>query len=306
MTLEFTPYAKGFGRGPPSAGPSMGLRPVPVAEWLARSPGHAAYKRAKRQRLAALGSVGFQALPGSEPAQAEALRVVGAHCGSPLDDRRRVPTGALARAAFLVEEDLCLMSQCGAAEAEYRLVAGSVASPSYWRLADKLGQELLDIHDPVPALRSRIGQAMRRFFRQLPPGRVYLRGNWFIHASGEPFRTPEDASPGAATVPAGVDGLYLRCERQTLRRLPETGTILFAIRVYLNKVTELASQPALAADVLDAFADRDALIYRTRAVPDHRAALVEWLRGVATNGGASRPVACGKPDRRAGGERELR
>ena len=261
----------------------MGLRHVAVAEWLARSLDRAAYKRAKRQRLSALGCVCFRALPGSEPAQAEALRMVRAHLGHPENAGPPTPGAPLAQAARLVEEDLCLMAPHGGGEAQYRLVAGSVASPSYWRLADKIGQELLDIHDPVPALRSRIGQAMRRFFRQLPPSRVYLRGNWFVHASGEPFRTPQDARPCAASGPVGVHDLYLRCERQTLRRLPESSAIVFAIRVYLNKVTELASHPALAADVLDALADPSALTYRTQAVPNHREALMEWLRRVAAS-----------------------
>ena len=35
----------------------------------------------------------------------------------------------------------------------------------------------------------------------------------------------------------------MRCERQTLRRLPDTGWILFTIKTYLDKVSKLHKYP---------------------------------------------------------------
>lgn len=39
-----------------------------------------------------------------------------------------------------------------------------------------------------------------------------------------------------------VDQLWLRTERQTLRRLPVSGAIIFTIRVYLVPITQLAEE----------------------------------------------------------------
>ena len=144
----------------------------------------------------------FQAMPGSEAAQAEALEMVRSHLGLPSPAvESSAPLDAAAR---MVEEDLCLLQLT---DGEYRLTAASVASPSYWRLADKLGKELLDIHNPVPELRTRIGARMRQFFHKLPAGRIFMRGNWFIHASDRLFRLPEHLCPPRAGEPLALGAL---------------------------------------------------------------------------------------------------
>ena len=220
-----------------------------------------------------------QTLPDSQAAQTEVLRLVRVHLGLPPHDECAA-AAPLAVAARLVEEDLCVMQPRGGG---YTLTAASVASPSYWRLADKLGKELLDIHEDVAGLRARIGERMRHFFRELPPERVYLRGNWFVHASGEPFRAPEHLAPmgGCQPSPGAVEHLFLRCERQTVRRLPHTGAVLFTIRVFLNPLADLAAHPRLAADILAAFGQPGVLDYKTRAVASRRTELLAWLREVA-------------------------
>ncbi|CAF1609460.1 unnamed protein product, partial [Didymodactylos carnosus] len=40
--------------------------------------------------------------------------------------------------------------------------------------------------------------------------------------------------------------MYLRCERQTLRRLPKSQDILFTIKTYLTPMSEVASDSAVA------------------------------------------------------------
>ena len=273
--IEFAPYARSFSHPPTSAAPQMGLRPISAGEWLTRSRDHDGYMAAKLQRMDARPGVVCQTLPASEAAQIEVLRLVYAHLGQPPKDDCTA-AAPLAAAARLVEEDLCVMQPRGG---RYALTAASVASPSYWRLVDKLGKELLDIHDPVAGLREGIGERMRHFFRELAPGRIYLRGNWFVHASGEPFGTPEQLD---APSPRAVERLFLRCERQTLRRLPRTGAILFTIRVFLNPLADLAAEPKLAADILEAFAQPGVLDYKTRAVANRRAELLAWLRNLAS------------------------
>lgn len=45
--------------------------------------------------------------------------------------------------------------------------------------------------------------------------------------------------------PASLTNLWLRTERQTLRRLPRTGAIAFTIRVYQTRVEELVREPGV-------------------------------------------------------------
>ena len=55
--------------------------------------------------------------------------------------------------------------------------------------------------------------------------------------------------------------LHVRCERQTLRRLPRTGAVVFTIRVWVNPLREIAADPERLA--------RFAQAWRT-AHPDFR------------------------------------
>ena len=275
--LTFAPYARQPGRKLPS-GAQLALRPIAPADWLIASRERQMRLAEKARLMADCPDLVFQALPGSDAAQAEALEMICRHLR--ISSRTGGSMAPLDAAARQVEEDLCLLQ---ATDGHYRLTAASVASPSYWRLADKIGRELVDIHDPVPALRARIGARMRRFFHKLPPGRIFLRGNWFIHASGALFRLPEDLRPPQIGEPFALERLYLRCERQTLRRLPASGAVLFTIRVYLDPLAALAERPALAADLREALhGDEWAAAVKLREVHAWREPLLAWLASCAS------------------------
>lgn len=274
--LTFAPYARRPGQKP-SGGPQLGLRPITAADWLVDSPERERRLAEKARLMAHCPAQVFQALPGAEAAQAEVLEMVCGHLGIPSPAVES--SVALDAAARLVEEDLCVLETINGS---YRLTAASVASPSYWRLADKMGQKLLDIHDPVPELRTRIGTHMERFFENLPAERIFMRGNWFIHASDMLFRLPEDLCPPRAGEPFAFDRLYLRCERQTLRRLSKSGAVLFTIRVYVDPLAALAGRPDLAADLHAAIQDDEwAAAVKLREVQAWREPLLAWLASCA-------------------------
>ena len=123
--------------------------------------------------------------------------------------------------------------------------------------------------------------SMERFFRRMPVDKPVIRNNYFLQvvkpsemeAGGEEMTSdvdpeelgwsestngPEDsfvhghghsADPAPYLAPAT---LRLRSERQTLRRLPRTGAIIFGIRTYLFKVEELAREPGVAGRLASA------------------------------------------------------
>lgn len=140
------------------------------------------------------------------------------------------------RAARLVPEDLCL--HLPGEDGVLRLVAASVAFPSGWSPADKLGLPIGAIHDPVPAYGPQIGRAVDRVIESLTAQRGLWRLNGSVFGDAELFRPGYPACAVPAKVPEDV---VLRVERQTLRRLPRTGGVVFTIRTFLDPLTSIES-----------------------------------------------------------------
>jgi len=140
-----------------------------------------------------------------------------------------------------VADDLCLLMP---GRHGYELVAASLAAPSYWKLEDKIGRPLQQIHAPVPGFQQKLAGQVARFFEHLLPEYPVWRGNWSVVDS------PELLQRGGASV-AGGD-LYLRVERQSLRRLPQTGAVAFTIRVSINPLRDLLAVPGAVAALRDA------------------------------------------------------
>ena len=159
-------------------------------------------------------------------------------------DRALHPLDAAGR---LVQDDLCvLVLRDGAAH----LDAASLCFPSYWRLADKLGRPVAAVHGPVPHYADELGVKVDAFMQRLRPGRPVWRRNWSIH-DDPTFFLPTNTEPRDVVPP---DGLYLRSEWQTLRRLTSSAAVLFTIRTQQVPLRVLETRPALARAMADAIA----------------------------------------------------
>ncbi|KAI0922007.1 hypothetical protein AcV5_000548 [Taiwanofungus camphoratus] len=189
-------------------------------------------------------------------------------------------------AALLVQEDFTIMIE--GSDGRYYLQAGAICIPGFWRLQDKIGMPLDEIHltGNVPQYQSKLHLSMSRFFKRLPVDKPVVRNNYGFQVvtQPEPTALPEHlaAHPVDPTELAwsysmhgnedktdyersafirGENGstdksahastslepsmVYLRTERQTLRRLPKTGGIVFTIRVYQTSVVDLAKEPGV-------------------------------------------------------------
>ncbi len=150
--------------------------------------------------------------------------------------------GALPEAALACHEDLCLLTQRPGEEV-YRLIGAAVAWPSDWHPAEKIGLPLRALHAPIAGYEEQLATGVDRFMETLRPGPIYARANWFIAATGErrwlPDRPPAEAFAHVTPQNAGST-LFVRSERQTLRRLPETGAILFGIGIYVEPLGKLS------------------------------------------------------------------
>lgn len=150
--------------------------------------------------------------------------------------------GALPEAARAVHEDLCLLTQ-RPGEDVYRLIGAAVAWPSDWRPAEKIGLPLRALHAPIQGYEEHLASGVDRFMTTLRPGPIYGRCNWFIAATPErrwlPDRPPQEAFAHVTPDNAG-ETLFVRSERQTLRRLPRTQAILFTIGIYVEPLANLS------------------------------------------------------------------
>ncbi|WEX76998.1 DUF3445 domain-containing protein [Sinorhizobium numidicum] len=152
----------------------------------------------------------------------------------------------LLAAGSLVQDDLAIMER---KDGDWRLTAAYVAFPSSWSLAEKFGRPMHEIHAPVPGFEegSRNAELITRMFDNLPPGRFVERFNWAINVDGA-LHLPKSKSEGigAEAVALSEDGTFVRIERQTLRKMPETGAIVFTIRIYSDPLAVLRKRPDAA------------------------------------------------------------
>ncbi|MFN0195740.1 MAG: heme-dependent oxidative N-demethylase subunit alpha family protein [Planctomycetaceae bacterium] len=167
-------------------------------------------------------------LPEAEPALNETIelaRAWGANPDAQIDDD---PFAGLLRLGRAWEPDFVWMHP--ATDGLHHLIGGVVCFPSVWALTDKVGRPMSFVHEPVPELNPSIGRQIELFLRNQDPGVVWLRENWSLsreswlnqHTSRSRRRLDETV---------GVDDVWFRLEHQLLLKLPQSGSILFGIRV---------------------------------------------------------------------------
>lgn len=230
MSIRHAPWAE--------AAPdfAIGLRPIEAAHWL--EPGGADPAR-KDALLASDPASVWGETEGSRPAQAEALAMVEASVGA----RAQAGMPPLWAASRLVADDLCLMEKRDGA---WRLTALSLCSGSFFTADDALGKSLEALHGPVPGFGDRFLKRVERIFDALQPTAVVERRNWTVVNADELYlpRSAPVRDRIAAIDPADAgQALFLRVERQTLRRLPATGALLFTIRIWRHPLADLVAEP---------------------------------------------------------------
>jgi hypothetical protein len=111
-----------------------------------------------------------------------------------------------------------------------RLLGGCVCFPSSWDLQEKIGREMSFIHEAVPGLNSALGNQISGFLAKIRPGVSWNRTNWGLSRSAELNQHPRRGIP-RLDESTEIDGIFLRIEHQSLAALPESGGILFGIRI---------------------------------------------------------------------------
>lgn len=146
----------------------------------------------------------------------------------------------LALIGRLCQEDFCILQKSGD---EHRLAAAVLCFPAGWTLADKMGRPLSAIHEPVAPYGSAMARRVQRMFDALHPDRPLWRANTLLYRDPTLFQPDkrDEAAPGAPQ--------YLRSEFQCLRRLRETGAVVFSIHTAIVPLKRLS--PAQLAGLED-------------------------------------------------------
>lgn len=269
----------------------MGVAAIDARRWFELGEDYAAQLAEKERLLAARRAEVFQIAPPAEDAARELAGQVArwtvetrregfARDGDAIrcPDGRRVPlagTHPLEAAARLVQEDLCILQQD--AGGTLVLTGACLCFPSRWRLAEKMGRPMPAIHGPVPGLNPKIGATIDRFLAGLKAGAIFFRTNWSLTTDPALFQ-PVALPHRPITAAEAGERVFYRVERQTLRRLPETGAVLFGIRVHQHKLAAFAGLPDLRRALAAAVAGLDPSLVAYKSMTAIKEAAVAYLK----------------------------
>ena len=153
-------------------------------------------------------------------------------------------------ASRFVQDDLAIMFE--KPDGQYYLLAGGILLAGFWRLEDKFGMPLSEIHTSgdVPQFKEKLEKGMMNFFRRVQPSDAVLRNNYFLQVDDDlawSYSIGDEDSPDVAWSTAeknkAIEHHYFRSERQSLRRLPRSGGVVFTIRTYFHPIKEIAEEP---------------------------------------------------------------
>jgi hypothetical protein len=208
-----------------------------------------------------------ETLPLHPPSPSEALRLIGSHIDTDFLFLLPTPTPNPPPVTTPIPSSAPSLDP---STPKYHLSAFITCFPSGFSTSQKLGLQLSDIHAPVPGYAQKLERSMDRFFANLPVGKIVRRCNWTVTTHRELFCLAGNHFVWAGEeggIGGGEDGVEggglglsledkvhkeqqdvniqncaLRCERQTLHRLPETKALVFAFKTYLYGLDEVRDE----------------------------------------------------------------
>lgn len=227
-----------LGYDPTRHKPLPGIAPLDPADWIIMDDAHAAQMAERARLLAERRDTVLAMDAAARPAALELLdavltvlktradHMVGAGQvrrpdGVDIAIDRDDPMGTL---GHLVQQDLCLMEKRGE---EHVLTAAVLCFPASWTLEEKFLRPLTGIHVPVDSYDDQMARRVQRLFDGVQVGRPLWRFNalWYVDPGLHQPRRENDRRPERGAQEAN----YLRTERQSILRLPQTGAVVFGI-----------------------------------------------------------------------------
>ena len=177
-------------------------------------------------------------------------------------------------ASLLVQEDLIVMKP---KNNTFSLESASLCAPTRWSLKEKFGQTLSQIHSGVPGYKEKIDSRVEKIFTNLPDEKIFERFNWSIFDSPELFQ-PAQSKSLVEIKNIDPKNLFLRVERQTIRRLNKSKSILFTVRVHVDQITAVLSCEKTIAALLLAIKSLDEDMKSYKVIKPFEENLINWLK----------------------------
>jgi len=306
----YQPYRRG------AAAFQLGLRAMRPEQWILFGDDHLAVMGEKRARLAAGPERYFRALPGSLEAQHELREAIAAHLctdhpqrfdreGDRLRSRMEARAWTLApddatpllQLADIVEEDFMILQQQDSSAP--LITAAANAYSSSGRLVSAVGRGVDWAHVPVPGLNAGLGARVDRVLGSVHADAPCERFNWQVTPLGTlffPADNPHGANARAMQAvlePLRADPrraaslLYIRVERQTLRRLPRTGAVAFGLHTYSDPLGSIAGDREACAAMLGLLRQYDESRWQYSEMDIVREPLLACLEAWAEGGSAT-------------------
>jgi hypothetical protein len=221
-----------------------GIQPLALADWLIEDEAFAGQLALRDCLLAERRDEALQISEAARPAARELLDLVlgvladNASYRITKDEVQRPdrvvvpvehddPMGTLGR---LVQEDLCILEKSGD---EHVLTAAVLCFPASWSLAEKFMHPLAIIHQPVATYDDNIARRVQRMFDMMRAEQPLWRSNVLLYDDPALFVPRARASRDGSPAP------FVRSERQSLVKLPESGAVVFSIHTYLVRSENL-------------------------------------------------------------------
>lgn len=272
-TLPYAPWMAGPFRW------RLGLRPLDPGAWLEHGPDHAEQMAAKAAVLAEHHGTAVVLADDVEAESTEVLEAIVDHLErhgpgpTPVPDPRLHPLDAAGR---LVQEDLVLL-----VERDGHLIVGggSVCFPNRWDLRSKLGRTMAEVHAPVPRLNDQLEAPIDKVLSRLRPDLGFWRLGWGLLDTDELYQAVDGTArrPRRSPEEIGPADVWVRVERETLRRFPRTGAVLFTIRTHVASLGSVLADPHVAAELADAVRAMPDDVARYKELHEVGHRVVDWL-----------------------------
>ena len=176
-----------------------------------------------------------------------------------------------------IQEDLALIHSDGK---QSRTAALHLCVANHWGAQQKLGQDFLDIHKPVPGFSQRYLSEHKLLDSLIHKG-PFVRFAWGLatdtrlnHHPDAPQGVDQDGWSGRQFLRDSPE-LYLRIERQCLFGMPDINCVLFTIRTYFLDVAQLQlDQLVLLKSALTAM---EGATRHYKGLSDSYSAIMAWL-----------------------------
>jgi hypothetical protein len=294
-----------------SADFQLGLRPIRPENWILIGADHVEMMRQKHDRLNRFRPYYYRTLPESLPAQRELRNRVTAHLlsdhpesfqntgsvvHSVLTNQTLDPNDdsiePLLQLSYLIEEDFMLLNENDGIP---RITAAANAYSSSGRLVASVGHGMEWTHAPVPQLTQKLGSKITRVIRSVHAATPCERFNWQLTPMASVFFPHDD--PHAANAAAmqhisaelrrdparAAELLWIRVERQTLSRLPDSNTVAFSLHTYSDPLSSIQSDLESLRAIRALLSDYTEERWKYSEMDIVREPLMRWLEA-ATSG----------------------